>query len=178
MTDIDTMIDEELDAASDAVSSERAGYGNIQKLPDGDHTFQVTDGELKKTAKAVVFTLKFSAAVGDAQYLGEKTYWLKGNKGVDERQINNLKADLKLLGFDVDNWTVANGRPFTAQLGLIKPLLPGLGFKGRKKTNPNQNDPKKPYVNIYLNERDADDGRPASFGAAEIEAASANDTPF
>lgn len=40
MTDIDTMIDEELDAASDAVSSERAGYGNIQKLPDGDHTFQ------------------------------------------------------------------------------------------------------------------------------------------
>ena len=175
-------IDNELDTAADTVPTERqaaGGGGNLNKLPDGPHQFIIADGEFKTTANSVIFTLKIGVTVEGQDYIGEKTYWLKGQKGVDERSINGLKADLAVLGFDVPAWTVANGRPFTSQLKVIKPILAGLAFKGAKKTNPNKKKPDEPYVNIYVNERVEGDGKPKTLDEAYISKFIADNTePF
>lgn len=163
MFDADEM-DAEFEAQAAKVPAERQyGGGNLDKLPDGEHVFEITDGELKKTAKTVTYTLKFcvTTADGAGQFTGEKTYWLKGKDGIDDRSINGLKADLGVLGFDTAKWSAADGRPFLGELQRIKPLMPGLRFKGKKKTTPNKNDATKPYVNVYVNGRGDGDGKPA-----------------
>lgn len=159
----DADIDAEFEEAAAGVPAERQnnyGGGTLGKLADGDHTFTVVDGELT-TGNFIIYVLKCAVRTGDGQeYTGEKKYFLKGKDGPDAKKINELKADLAVLGFDTANWTPANGKPFLQQLARIKPVLPGLQFKGRKKTSPNKNDPKSPYVNVYLNERADGDGKP------------------
>lgn len=159
----DADIDAEFEAAADNVPAERQnnyGGGTLGKLPDGPHTFIVTDGELT-TGNFIIYQLKFTVRAADGQEItGEKKYFLKGKDGPDTKRINELKADLATLGFDTANWTQANGKPFLVQLARIKPVLPGIQFKGKKKTNANKSDPKNPYLNVYLDERADGDGKP------------------
>jgi len=176
--------DTELDSACDAVGTERkfGGGGNLDKLPDGEHVFTVTDGELKK-GKFVIYELKLSVTTADGQtFTGVKDYWLKGNDGFDAKRVNELKADLKALGFDVDLWTGANERPFTAELVKVKPVLAGLRFKGKKKQgSAKKNAPGEHYVYINVNERDTTDGKPEVLDAAavaELLLGADADTPF
>lgn len=138
----------------------------LADLPDGEYEFTVVSGEQKETKAGPLIVFKLS--VLDGVHAGmevEHNYFLMKKDGEshvrNENQIAQLKKDLITLGFDVENWTKANERPFSTQLKLAMEVIRGVGFKGKKKQNGK-------FANLYLNERSASDGLPATFGAAEL----------
>jgi hypothetical protein len=166
---------DELDEGFEKSSGEKNyGGGGLAKLPDGKYTFDVIAAEFKKSDKATVLTLKIATQHGDSVYEGKHDYWLVGKEGVDERSLNNVKADLKALGFDVDEWTRANLRPFGEELTKACRVLVGLKIDGAKKNNESKG---KTYTNIYINgramtsEKTTLDGKPEKFNAALIQEA-------
>lgn len=144
---------------------ERKGGGGLAALPDGDYTFAVKGAQAKDTKAGPMVQLDLEVLSGGGPFDGhacEHLYFLKGKDGkTNEVALSQLKKDLETLGFDVPNWTKANGRPFSAQLELAFFVLAGVRFRGKKKTN-------KGYANLYVEERATDDGRPATFGPDEL----------
>jgi len=171
--DTDILDDDFETACAQASSDRKAGGGNLDKLPDGEHTFVVTGCEFK-VGKMVIFELHVAVEMPDDRtYKGEKTYFLRGKDGKpDTDAIGRLKCDLKVLGFDVDKWSKELGRPFSDELKKLNAVVKGLKFKGKKVQNGK-------YVNVYVNARDEADGKPAVLDAAVIaEAALAGNDPF
>jgi len=107
-------------------------------------------------------------------------YWLKGKDGIGDQErknLNDLKADLACLGVDVDNWTVANKRPFTKELKRCGAALVGVKFEGAIKRNKAKTS-ETIYTNVYFNERSKGDGCPEVIDAAVIEKANDADNYF
>ena len=167
-----------LDDAFETSKGRESGGGQLAKLPEGKHTFTVLSAEYKIKPKAKVFVLKIAADVGAERFEGTKDYFLEGSSGVVDMNVDNVKSDLTALGFDVDQWTRANQRPFSLELAKVGSVVGGIKFEGAKKTNAKDG---KTYVNIYINARCKDDGKPLKIGAAELAAAvaaKAEENPF
>lgn len=173
VTDMD-----DIDTEAEKVSSKRESNSNaaLAKAPDGKYRLTITAGEIKQFGtNNVKVVIKFALPVSETEMVnGEKDYWIKGKNGVDHDRINDLKADLVTFGADVDAWTPANMRPFTAELTKFMSIMPGIVVDGAKKNNV-KND--KTYVNVYFNGRTKKedgsmlDGFPALFDGATIAAA-------
>lgn len=164
--------------AIDEIPAGGGSYGNdLKTLPDGEYEFEIASGgaaykQIESTESELV-ELKLTLLSENPRQQGKKfnhAYWLtntaaKGG-GLNEVTVGILKKDLKTLGFDVDNWTKANGRPFFGELKKALKILNGGGFafKGKKVT-------KSGHANLYINSRSDTDGRPATFDAKSMEAA-------
>lgn len=165
------------DIAEETADNPATAYpGDLKNLPDGEYKFSI-HGAVSKTVKVnqedrdiVEFTLEI---ISDGNNFGKKyrhTFWLIKSDGTkDEIAISRLNADLKKLGFDVENWKRAGGRPWSKELPKALKCCEGVGFIGRKVTKNN-------YPNLYINERSGEDGKPAKFDAAYLDAA--NRSPF
>lgn len=147
---------------------------NAPVIPDGDYDAEIGTGTgFKENEKAGdIFSFKFTVVGGE--YHGktvERALFFDKKEGTDEekkahrnKKLNELKVDLKSLGFDVDHWTKANNRPFSQQLALAIKAMNGMRVKIRQKTNGE-------YVNLYLNKRLPElDGKPAVLGEGELKA--------
>jgi hypothetical protein len=118
-------------------------------LPDGVHQFEILSVALRKSSKSgtPIFAMVLRVAAGPiAGTLIERASVLTSQQAIDR-----LGGDLVTLGLDADQWTAANGRPFSGQLVANMGKLPGKRFVAQKKTNPNETDPSKPYHNLYIN---------------------------
>jgi len=145
---------------------------------DGDYLFEVVSFAYRDQGGGI-FEFK-SKIVTDCPYFGyenKRTYFLTKKEG-DERVPNEdarkqVVAVLKSLGFDVDNWTKANNRPWSKEFEKAAVAVVGLKFKGKLKRN-------EQYVNVYVGARDAaSDGRPEKLGSKEMdEAMTANKDPW
>lgn len=152
------------------------------EIPDGDYDVEIKLMELRETKAGDVFSFKMTI-LKDGPLKGkqiEKPIFLAGKGETDEerdefhrKRVKELKVDLATLGFDVDNWTKTNNRPFGSQCELACSLAKGCHVSIRVKTNNN-------FQNVYINKRLSDaDGKPAKFGAAEMGAAkTAEAEPF
>lgn len=162
--------------AIDEIPAGGGSYGNdLKTLPDGEYEFEIASGgaaykSIEKTGSELV-ELKLTLLSENPRQQGKKfnhAYWLtnKNDGGLNEVTVGILKKDLKTLGFDVDNWTKANGRPFFGELKKALKILNGGGFafKAKKAT-------KDKYAHLYINSRSETDGRPATFDAKSMEAA-------
>jgi hypothetical protein len=146
------------------------------EIPDDDYDCEVKSVELRETKAGDVFSFKLTI-LKDGPFKGkalEKAIFLAGKGETEEekaefhrKRVKELKVDLATLGFDVDNWTKANGRSFGSQCELACSLARGCHVAVRVKTNGT-------FQNVYLNKRLADkDGKPAKFGAVEMGAKAA-----
>lgn len=181
------MSDELDDQFEKATGEKNYGGGGLAKLPDGKYTYDVLAAQYKKGVNSTIFTLKIAAQVGEAVYEGKHEYWLgrdkNGSTEWDERSINTLKGDLKTMGFDADEWTRANLRPFGDELTKACRAMVGMKIDGAKKENESKG---KTYTNIYINGRALTedkktlDGKPAKYNAELIQEAEdlANSNPF
>ncbi len=139
---------------------------------DGKYNCEIKGGIPKETTSGKVFTF-LTTIISDGPYKGyslERTIFMFKKNGTDEekaayieKRVAELKADLSKLGFDVPNWTKANGRPFGVQLDIACEMMKGLVVQMTKKTND--------MANVYIDKRLPDlDGKPAKFGAEEMKA--------
>lgn len=145
---------------------------------DGDYLFEVVSFDYRDNGGGV-FEMK-SRIVTEGPFEGyenKRTFFLTKKDG-DSRVANEdarkqVVAALKSLGFDVENWTRANNRPWSQEFSKAKHAAAGLRFKGTLKRA-------GAYVNVYIKGRDAKaDGKPEKIGPKEIaEAHEANKDPW
>lgn len=144
------------------------------EVPDDDYECQIELVELRDTKAGDVLSFKMIVLKkgngDDTEYAGkkvEKAIFLNptGEDAEENRKkrVEDMKRDFATLGFDVDNWTKANGRPFGKMCEIACRMATNMKVKVRLKTN---ND----YQNCYLNKR-LEDGKPPKVGAAEMAAA-------
>jgi hypothetical protein len=149
----------------------------IDELPNGKYHFKIIRAEFKDINQKSLFA--FTVQVIDGGHDGKKfdvAYWLHTN----DRDSGAIKPDavklgilldfLKRLGFDADNWKASKGRPVSKSLPQAVALLPGIEFHGAKASKASGG---KEYHSLYANTRSDEDGKPATFGKAEMAAAGA-----
>lgn len=177
---------EEFEDIADAIETlpEKPKHGNEQTaaLPDGDYDVRIVSGKIEPLGKTNGSKFVFAGVVlTEGKYKGwacEKDVILTSTKGTDEEkrafQINKLgeiRADLKTMGFDTENWTRAAGRPFPQQWKIACNVMPGVIVKVRKKQNGQ-------YANVYINKRLANlDGMLPTFGEEEMAASASASSP-
>ena len=169
--DLDT-----LNGQAEKAPSKRKFHDPISKLPDGKYCLTLTHSEFVDMAKFYKFTLQYAVEVSDQETINSKKEFLI-MKDDDEKAMKNLqdlKATLKTIGLDVDNWTKANGRAFSEEFTRARPAMVGMQLMATKKTNESNGNT---YVNVYFDKRILGDdskpvdGKPLEIGAAEITAA-------
>lgn len=117
----------------------------IDSLQNGDYDFEIVSAVLEKTEKTKEIILRVGLKVLGPGTLVENAYFFRNQQAVDI-----LGSDLCTLGFDALDWKPPH-RPFSHELGLAVPKLPGRRFRGKKVTKDNAKDPAKPYHNLYVN---------------------------
>lgn len=171
---------DELDQAF-AKAKGTGGRGGLEGLPDGEYTFEVLAAELKKpNDKTTVFARKLVVLGGE--FDGSEVtadVFLKSSGELRDINVDLTKKELRILGFDCDDWTPEKGRPFGKELVRACAAMKGLRFVGTKKSNEGgSGEKKKTYHNLYVERRAGGDGKPDRFGPAEIEQAVKQDVPF
>jgi len=163
------------DEKADEIPAGGGGGGkDLKSLPDGEYVFDITSAyERASKTGSVYFKMELEAHVADSTTKTvEHTYFLTKDGTINEVSFGILKKDLKSLGFDVDNWTRANGRPFSGEFEKAVFLMIGMSFKGKKSTN------KGGYAQLYVNERTVD-GKPNPVTLEALaEVAKAKADPF
>ncbi len=104
---------------------------DVQELPDGIYACAITGTNLDRTKNDRTPILKLTLqATGPVDVLCGRAFLLR-----DQGSYDRLGADLIALGFDANNWTPANKRPFSAELAkvLSSGKLVGLRFQARKR---------------------------------------------
>lgn len=151
--------------------------GKIDDLPDGEYVFEISSGDAMETNSGPLVKLKLMIFAPGSPHDGgkiDRDYWLTekdrdtGDRVKSTRNIDLLKKDLKTLGFDCENWTRGNNRPFSVELDRAMGVISGVRFHGKKSSKPKDNKPGESWHNLYVNARVKDDGRPAAFGPAEL----------
>jgi hypothetical protein len=144
-------------------------YGDgVAGTPDGEYYFLIEKAETKEAKGMNIVTAKLMILGGDFDGNGlDKTWFVK-----DGDSMKRFAADLKSLGFTTDVWwdteLAKTNRPaaaakFQTYMEHALTCLAGMKFKG-KKVVAKQND--KEYVNIYIESRGTDDGKPAVIDVA------------
>ena len=121
---------------------EHAFRPDISTLSDGDYDFEIVNGDLTKANNgARILNLGVRANGG---MVVQRTYWLTDNRG-----MNELGADLMLLGIDVKKWGSGPGKTSIADaLPAAVKKLPGLRFRGGKRTETGKDG--KLYHKLYI----------------------------
>lgn len=146
-------------------------------LADGEYEFIIDKVVEKETKSGNLFAMKLMVLT-DGIFAGRQVnvdYWLtRLNKDIGKMEVNginvgNLRQDLGKMGFDEENWTKANGRPFFTEFKKAMLLMEGLRFKAKKATN--TKNAKFPHFNVT--ERIVGDCQSEKIGKEEIDAAEA-----
>ena len=148
---------EELETFDENFQPSAGMRAGLDTLPDGTYGFEIVEADLSRTAQTQELILRLSLKVitdnrpamaihGRAiDTIVDRAYLFRSSEAVAL-----LGGDLMTLGFDSQDWTVANGRPFSKELPRVIPRLHGLRFRGQKKTKQNLKNPEQPYHNLTI----------------------------
>jgi hypothetical protein len=164
---------DELAAFDSAFTPSPGRRPGIDSLPDGDHDFEVLSAEMGRTETSNELILR--VGLKTAGRVVEYAYFFRTQQSVDI-----LGSDLCTLGFDADQWKAPH-RPFSKELPLAVPRMPGIRFRGKKVTRENKKDPAKPFHNLYVNQRldgAAPGAPPAAYTPGPAADPFADDIPF
>lgn len=154
------------------------GDFDLSDLKDGEYEFDIASAELK-SGPMFKFNLVMMSEGPHAGGKIEKCFFLtKKEDGIpvkNERSLAELREALVNLGFDAENWTSENGRPFSKELPKAVVMLAGMRVVAKKKQGGKKNDGGH-YQNLDFVKRGSGDGKPEKIGAKELEDASAD--PF
>jgi hypothetical protein len=116
---------------------------SLEAIPDGDYDWTILTASFDETPKEKKRILRLEVKCEQTTKVVEKVYFFESQQNVDV-----LGGDLSTLGFDVGEWK-APARPFSQEIHKAIAKLPGMRFRGTKKTN-------KQYPNLFITARLAD----------------------
>jgi hypothetical protein len=162
----------DLQGFDDAFAPAPANANRAEDITDGTYLFEILAARFKRPKDNNVLELTLVVLSPGPHEGASVQHSLFIN---NQESAARVGRDLATLGFDTDQWKPANGRPFSAEFDKALKLLPGLRWKGTKKTSKSG---EKVYHNIFIDERADGDGRPAHFGPDELNAATNSGDPF
>lgn len=136
----------DLEQFDDAFTPKQGITSGIEAISDGAYDFTILNAALTTTKTSQTLILRMEIKCESLGVVAEKPYFL-----TSQEQIDRLGGDLATLGFPVGTWNAANGKKFSVEMSKAIGQLPGLRFKGTKKTSENKKDATKPYHNLYIN---------------------------
>lgn len=128
-------------------------------LPDGLYNFEIESVEERPNPKGGCILELSLIVLGGAHdgHKGKRPTFIKDQDG-----INRWGADLQKLGFAVETWPAGEPAKFQSLMEKALSCLPKMRFHGKKET-------KDKFLNIYINDRGKDDGKPAVIGPAQMD---------
>jgi hypothetical protein len=156
-----------------------AYHDRLDKLPEGVYQFEILEAGYREVNinKPLVFIV---VRVNGGEYNGmayEHAWFISSQRGA-----NACGADLRRLGLDTHQWTVANGRPFSVEIQRRPPELVGVCFRGVTSRDVDKNDAAKSYPRLTIsNATRAQQSQPGNPIAAKAQPATnnvANNVPF
>jgi hypothetical protein len=161
-----SQFDSEYQVPDPAEQKDRSYLSGPECLPDGaNYDLEIQSATMTVTKDGTnlfKMVLKVIGGKFDGTVL-EKPSFIK-----TKENINFLGKEMLTLGFDSDQWTLENGRPFSQEFPKAMRLLAGVRFSGQRKDSPGSKG--RSFHNLYINKR-LEDGKPAKFTAADIAAA-------
>lgn len=157
----------------------KSGDFDLSELKDGEYLFSIASAELKKNNTIFELTIELLTECPQAGGKIRKTYFFtkkdesSGLYVKNGDQIGQLKKDLGTLGFDVDNWTKENSRPFSVELPKTCLVLQAMRVVMQKKQGGKKNATEH-YQNLYVAKRGEGDGKPEKIDAKYLEEANAD----
>lgn len=154
----------------------KPNVSDLEKLPNGEYTFQVRSLTQKNTDGGRLIVKLALLVISDGEYHDAKVtkdYWLdkkdkdSGECVKDAKAFEFLRRDLITLGFDVPNWNTSTGRPFNGEFKKACAVIGGVEFKGKKVSDRGEKDGTM-FHNLYVNKRSDTDGKPSTFGPEEL----------
>ena len=149
---------------------------DVDLVPNGQYEVEIGKAAIEETQKSGDTILKLPLIFRSGNIAGdytEKPYFFRTHE-----QAELCGADLRVMGFDVENWTKANGRPLSQELPKAVARMPGLKLKVAKSSRDGQNG--KVWHTLAIVERigppPAD--APASANGAAPQATFNPDIPF
>lgn len=136
----------DLEQFDDAFAPKQGITNGLEALADGAYDFTILNANISTTKNSGTTILRLEIKCEQLGSIVEKPYFMTG-----QEQIDRLGGDLATLGFPAGTWNKEHGKKFSVEMAKAIDQLPGLRFKGTKKTNPNKSDPSKPYHNLYIN---------------------------
>lgn len=136
---------EQFDSQFNARDAGRVPAG-LETLPDGDYSLEIVRADLQTTKKTGETILRWFYRVLDGAQAGQQVEATAFFRTL--ANVNNVGADLELLGHSTADWTAANGKPFSKMLPQVLPLLVGIKFRGRKESTPGANGRTFPNLRI------------------------------
>jgi hypothetical protein len=113
----------------------------IDELPDAVYDFEIVGQSFRTVNGKEILELTLRIIGGIQQF--KYTYWFTSQFG-----LNKFGADLMAFGFDVK--TSEKMASTVKALESKAKTLVGIKFRGKKKTDPNKQDPAKPYHTIMV----------------------------
>jgi hypothetical protein len=145
--------------------------GNWKKadcLPDGVYDLEIKDARFKQVPPNLIVEMRLSVLTAGPHAGVEFQHSIFIN---DQQGADRFGRFLGTLGFDVNNWKKDLGRPFSREAGRAMLVLPGLRAEAEKVTKAGEAGTGKAYHNLYFRKRLSTDGRPPTFGKAELDEA-------
>lgn len=140
----------------------------LDDLLDGEYNCAIEKAKLKHLVTKEMMVLELSLEIltpgRDQGSRVQHSVFVKR----DPESQGRFAELLAILGFDVKEWKKDNGRPFSEEVIKIPVVLEGMRFHAKKSTSTSNN---KTYHNLFINKRDASDGKPSIIGPAELNVA-------
>lgn len=115
----------------------------LENIPDGSYDCTFISAIVTETKTQKQPILKCMVRFDSLDQTAEKAYFL-----ANQENVNRLAGDLKTMGFEADKWK--KNCKLSEEISKAVSQLPGLRFKGTKKTSP-PNQSGKVYHNLYIN---------------------------
>ena len=119
----------------------------LDSLADGEGIYEIVDCDLFVTKGTGDTVFKMGVKVLSGPSKGNVAETVRVLRGSDDAR--RLGSDLLALGFDCQNWTVANGKPFSKMLPEAIQVMAGITFKGAKVSGEGRTGNRWHALNIY-----------------------------
>jgi hypothetical protein len=167
----------------EAPSPQQGGASKLSKVHDGPVKFRIDTVEQRKGSRSVpggakehgaIITVNFTVLGGEQDGVEASNEWWVLNKQDRDR----YSGDLQVLGFDPENWSPANNRPFSKEVDKAHKLLPGLIVAAEKNSKTGDNNKVTHFLNVKGRAMNGDgkpeDGKPLKFTPEDMNEAVAD----
>lgn len=108
-------------------------FPSVDNIPPGDYDFTILSAQEKETKEKGYDLIELECRCEQTSQIAPKTYFMTGEDGFNQEQLNRFAGDCGTLGFPVGTWA----NDISAGVKAAIKALPGKRFQGTIKAKKN-----------------------------------------